>query len=64
MHNSPLGCQKWVIAIYLLTSEIKGVPSMKLHRDLGITHKSAWHLLYRIRENFSDSVKYLPDRLK
>ena len=35
MHNSPLGCQTWAIAIYLMTTGLKGVPSMKLHRDLG-----------------------------
>ena len=52
MHNSPLGCQVWAMAIYLLTTGIKGVSSMKLHRDLGITQKSAWHLAHRIRENF------------
>ena len=54
MHSSPLGCQTWVIAIYLVTTSLKGVSSMKLHRDLGITQKSAWHLLHRIRENFND----------
>ena len=54
MHNSPLGCQAWAIAIYLLTTGIKGVSSMKLHRDLGITQKSAWHMAHRIRENFAD----------
>ncbi|MCY4354831.1 MAG: IS1595 family transposase [Truepera sp.] len=52
MHNSPLGFQTWVIAIYLLTTSLKGVSSMKLHRDLGITQKSAWYLAHRIRENF------------
>ena len=54
MHNSPLGFQTWVIAIYLLTTSLKGVSSMKLHRDLGITQKSAWYLAHRIRENFED----------
>ena len=50
MHASNLGYQKWVIAIYLITTSLKGVSSMKLHRDLGITQKSAWHMLHRIRE--------------
>lgn len=54
MHNSPLGCRTWLFAIYLLTTNIKGVSSMKLHRDLDITQKSAWHLAHRIRENFQD----------
>ena len=49
MTESKLGYQVWVIAIYLLTSGLKGVSSMKLHRDLGITQESAWHLAHRIR---------------
>ena len=55
MHNSPLGCQIWVLALYLMTTSLKGVSSMKLHRDLGITQKSAWYLGHRIRANFADS---------
>ena len=54
MHNSPLGCQTWAIAIYLLTTGLKGVSSMKLHRDLDVTQKTAWHLSMRIRETFQD----------
>ena len=54
MHNSPLGCHVWLVAIYLLTTSVKGVSSMKLHRNLGITQKSARHLAHRIRENFQD----------
>ena len=54
MEGSKLGCQKWVIAIYVLTTGIKGTSSMKLHRDLGITQKSAWHLAHRIRESWAD----------
>ena len=49
MAESKLGYQVWAIAIYLLTTGLKGVSSMKLHRDLGITQKSAWHLAHRIR---------------
>ena len=54
MHNSPLGCRTWLLAIYLLTTNIKGVSSTRLRRELGITQKSAWHLAHRIRENFQD----------
>ena len=49
MAESKLGYQVWAIAIYLLTTGLKGVSSMKLHRDLGSTQKSAWHLAHRIR---------------
>lgn len=48
MENSNLGYQIWAIAIYLLVTGIKGVSSMKLHHDLGITQKSAWHLAHRL----------------
>ena len=54
MHNSPLGCQTWAIAIYLMTTGLKGVSSMKLHRDLDVAQKTAWHLSMRIRETFED----------
>ena len=49
MEGSPLGYQVWAIAIYLMTTNLKGVSSMKLHRDLGITQKSAWYLAHRLR---------------
>lgn len=39
---SRLGYQAWAIAIFLLITNLKGVSSMKLHRDLDITQKSAW----------------------
>ena len=49
MEASKLGYQIWAIAIFLLTTDIKGVSSMKLHRDLGVTQKTAWYLAHRIR---------------
>ena len=55
MHASNLGYQKWAIAIYLITTSLKGVSSMKLHRDLGITQKAAWHMLHRIREAWTST---------
>lgn len=55
MHASNLGYQKWVIAIYLINTSLKGVSSMKLHRDLGITQKSAWHMLHRIRQAYDST---------
>ena len=55
MHNSKLGFQVWAFAIHLLATSLKGVSSMKLHRDLGIAQKSAWHLAHRIRETWKDN---------
>ena len=37
-----------------MTTGLKGVSSMKLHRDLDVTQKTAWHLAMRIRETFED----------
>ena len=54
MEGSNLGYQTWALAAYLLTTSLKGVSSMKLHRDLGITQKSAWHLAHRLREAWAD----------
>ena len=53
MHASNLGFQTWAFAFYLMATGIKGTSSMKLHRDLKITQKSAWHLAHRIRETWA-----------
>ena len=45
-----------MITIYLLATNLKGVSSLKLHRDLGITQKSAWFLAQRIRETWVDDI--------
>ena len=52
MQGSPLSYRTWAIAIYLVTTNLKGVSSMKLHRDLGISQKSAWFLAHRLRETW------------
>ena len=52
MHASNIDYRKWAIAIYLTLTNLKGVSSMKLHNDLNITQKSAWHMLHRIREAY------------
>ena len=56
LHGSKLGYRTWALAIYLMTTNLKGVSSMKLHRDLGISQKSAWHLAHRIRETWADNA--------
>ncbi len=55
MEGSNLGYQTWALASYLLTTSLKGVSSMKLHRELGITQKSAWHLAHRLRKAWADA---------
>ena len=56
MHDSKLPLSTWAMAFYLFSTNLKGVSSMKLHRDLGITQKTAWHLAHRIRETFDDAA--------
>ena len=50
LHSSNIPLSKWAIAFYLYNTNLKGVSSMKLRRDLGITQKSAWYMGQRIRE--------------
>ncbi len=50
MHDSKLALGKWAMAYYLFSTNLKGVSSMKLHRDLGIGQKAAWYLSHRIRQ--------------
>ncbi len=50
LERSKVPLRKWVFAIYLEMTSLKGVSSMKLHRDIGVTQKTAWFMLHRIRE--------------
>ena len=59
MQSSKLGLQKWAIAIYLMATNLKGVSSMRIYRELGITQKTAWYLMQRVREGFFASPSYM-----
>ena len=56
MESSKIGYRKWAIAIYLMSTGIKGTSSMKLHRDIGATQKTAWHMAHRIREAWAEDI--------
>ena len=43
--------------MYLLTTSLKSVSSMKLHRDLGVTQKTAWMMAQKIREGWKDGSR-------
>lgn len=49
MEDSPIGLDKWLSAIWLIVNAKNGISSYEIHRGLGITQKSAWFLLHRIR---------------
>lgn len=53
--ESRLPLQKWLMAIYMMTTARKGIPSTQMARELGITQKSAWFLAQRIRETWMAS---------
>ena len=56
MEGSNLKYRVWAVGIYLFTTNIKGISSMKLHRELGIGQKAAWFMLHRLRKVFEAEV--------
>ena len=54
--SSKIPLRKWAIAIYLEQTSLKGVSSMKLHRDIGVSQPTAWFMLHRIREAWAREV--------
>lgn len=48
MGDSKVSYQNWLIALYLVTSHKKGVSSLQLAKDIGVTQKTAWFMLQRI----------------
>ena len=48
--DSPLGLDKWLPAVWMIASAKNGISSYEIHRALGVTQKTAWFMLHRIRE--------------
>lgn len=51
MEDSKIPLQKWLFAMYLLTVSRKGISSVQLAKETGVTQKSAWFMAHRIRES-------------
>jgi len=47
--DSPLGLDKWLAAMWLLVNCKNGISSYEVARDLGVSQKSAWHMMHRVR---------------
>jgi transposase-like protein len=47
--DSPIGLDKWFTAIWLITNAKNGISSYELSRSIGVTQKTAWFILHRIR---------------
>lgn len=54
LQSSRLPLRKWAFAIYLVLTNLKSVSSLKLHRDLKVTQKTAWFMIHRIREAWGE----------
>lgn len=48
--RSKIPLHKWIYAMYLLVTARKGISSMQLAKEIGVTQKSAWFMLQRLRE--------------
>ncbi|MDE0520769.1 MAG: IS1595 family transposase [Boseongicola sp.] len=57
LEKSKVPLRKWVFAIFLEMTSPKGVSSMKLHRDIKVTQKTAWFMLNRIREAWAGEAE-------
>jgi len=58
--DSPIPLQKWLPAIWLLTNCKNGVSSWEIHRALGVTQKTAWFMLHRIRLGMKEDYGFGP----
>jgi transposase-like protein len=57
--DSPLGLDKWLMATWMITNCKNGVSSYEIARNLGITQKSAWFMLHRIRVAMGDTPEMI-----
>jgi hypothetical protein len=49
LEDSPLGLEKWLPVMWMVANRKNGVSSWEIHRSLGVTQKTAWFMLHRIR---------------
>lgn len=57
--RSHVPLHKWLYAMYLLVTSRKGISSMQLSKEIGITQKSAWFVLQRLREACGKEIEKL-----
>src|SRR6266581_5730470 len=54
LEDSPLGLEKWLPVMWMVANCKNGVSSWEIHRALGVTQKTAWFMLHRIRLGMQD----------
>lgn len=52
--RSKVPLNKWLLAVHLMCSSKKGISAHQIHRNLGVTYKTAWFMCHRIREAMQD----------
>jgi len=57
--RSHVPLHKWIYAMYLLVTARKGISSLQLSKEIGITQKSAWFVLHRLREACGKNIDKL-----
>src|ERR1700693_2684907 len=55
-HRSHIPLNKWLMAAFLLCASKKGMSAHQLHRMLGISYKSTWFMMHRIREAMREGI--------
>jgi hypothetical protein len=56
MEDSAIGLDKWLLAMWLLSSCKNGISSYEISRAIGVTQKSTWHMMHRIRLGMQDDL--------
>src|ERR1700728_3686539 len=52
--DSPIGLDKWMVAVWMLANCRNGVSSYEIMRTIGVSQKCTWHMLHRIRLAMTD----------
>ncbi|WP_103847724.1 hypothetical protein [Candidatus Liberibacter solanacearum] len=53
MESSRIPLKTWLLVTYMMTTARKGISSCQISREIGITQKTAWFMLQRIRESWA-----------
>jgi transposase-like protein len=65
LEDSPIALDKWLCAFWLIANAKNGISSYELHRSLGVTQKTAWFMLHRIRLAMQDgSIEQFSGRVE
>ena len=52
--DSPIPLEKWLVALWMVCNCKNGISSWEIHRTIGVTQKTAWFMLHRIRKAMQD----------